>query len=367
MGTCKYCGKDAGWFSHSHKECQEKHEQGISDFESVANAYFMAHTTAAGVQQSRKLLQVDAYLSDDDVCNIADSVIRRYTASIHRPFSPSSMKLMDEFLSIIGVSYSKVNQHGAVDEFTKKLIRGFMVEYFTDKLALHVAHQRCEKVLNKFPMSQSNIEDAYLYVLNKAAINFMKDGSLSNADQHKIDDYIKYLHLPVNNLPIQYQNSELSKLGQMTVLSNLQRGIVPCSNGLNAPVMLGRGESILWTYNGVSMYQEKTVKEYGGRRSGWSFRVMKGVTYHTGGSRIKPIEHTFMDNKGTGTLYITNKHIIFQSPTAAQKVPYSKMIGVTPYSDGIEVHRDGANAKRLTFQGFDSWFLMNVISQIANL
>ena len=81
-----------------------------------------------------------------------------------------------------------------------------------------------------------------------------------------------------------------------------------------------------------------------------------------------------MDNKGTGTLYITNKHIIFQSPTSAQKVPYSKMIGVTPYSDGIEIHRDGieihrdgANAKRLTFQGFDSWFLMNVISQIANI
>jgi len=43
------------------------------------------------------------------------------------------------------------------------------------------------------------------------------------------------------------------------------------------------------------------------------------------------------------------------------------MIGVTPYSDGIEIHRDGANAKRLTFQGFDSWFLMNIISLTANM
>ena len=24
MGLCKYCGKDAGFFSHSHKECEEK-------------------------------------------------------------------------------------------------------------------------------------------------------------------------------------------------------------------------------------------------------------------------------------------------------------------------------------------------------
>lgn len=74
-----------------------------------------------------------------------------------------------------------------------------------------------------------------------------------------------------------------------------------------------------------------------------------------------------MDNKGIGTLYITNKHIMFQGATVAQKIPYTKMIGVTPYSDGIEVHRDGANAKRLTFQGFDSWFLVNVISYVVNM
>ena len=241
-----------------------------------------------------------------------------------------------------------------------------MVEYFTDHLTLPVAHQRCEKVLSKFPMVQSNIEDAYLYVLNKAATNFIKNDTISDSDQQKIDDYVNYLQLPVNSLPVKYQNSQISRLGQVSILKNLQHGVFP-SNGFTAPIMLGRGETIIWTYNGVTMYQEKTVKEYGGRRSGWSFRVMKGVTYHTGGTKIKPIEHTYMDNKGVGTLFITNKHLIFQGSMAAQKIPYSKMIGVTPYSDGIEVHRDGANVKRLTFQGFDSWFLMNVISQIANM
>ena len=366
MGTCKYCGKDAGWFSHSHKECENKHSQGLNDFSSVVNSYFTNRATAAGVQSSKNRLRVDAYLSDDDVCNIADAEIRRYTASIHRPFSPSSMKLVDDFLNAVGVSYSKINKNGAVDEFTKKLMRGFMVEYFTGQLPLPTAHQRCEKVLGKFPMVQSNIEDAYLYVLNKAASNFMKNGNISDSDQQKIDDYVNYLNLPVNNLPVQYQNSEISKLGQVSILKSLQRGVIP-SNNYPAPIMLGKGESVIWTYDGVTMYQEKTVKEYGGRRSGWSFRVMKGVTYHTGGTKIKPIEHSYMDNKGMGTLYITNKHIIFQGATAAQKIPYAKMIGVTPYSDGIEVHRDGANVKRLTFQGFDSWFLMNVISQISNM
>ena len=366
MGTCKYCGKDAGWFSQAHSECKSKHDQGIVDFKAVVSSYFTGRSTAANVQNSRNKLKVDAFLSEEDICQVADEGIRHYTASIHRPFSPASMRLMDDFLNAAGVAYSSINRNGAVDEFTKKLMRGFMVEYFTGSLTLSVAHQRCEKVLGKFPMVQSNIEDAYLYVLNKAATNFMKNDTISDDDQQKIDAYVNYLHLPVNDLPAQYQNSQISRLGQITILKNLQNGIVPSSN-VPSPIMLGRGESVIWTYNGVSMYQEKTVKEYGGRRSGWSFRVMKGITYHTGGTKIKPIEHTYMDFKGTGTLYVTNKHLIFQSPTSAQKVPYTKMIGVTPYSDGIEVHRDGANAKRLTFQGFDSWFLMSMLSYMVNL
>lgn len=366
MGTCKYCGKDAGWFSHAHSECKSKHDQGVIDFKAVVSSYFTGRCNAVNVHNSRNRLKVDAFLSEEDICQVADEEIRHYTASIHRPFSPVSMRLMDDFLNAVGVAYSSINRSGAVDEFTKKLMRGFMVEYFTGRLTLPVAHQRCEKVLGKFPMAQTKIEDAYLYVLNKAATNFMKNDTISDSDQQKIDDYVNYLQLPVNNLPVQYQNSQISRLGQISILTKLQNGIVPTSN-MPAPIMLGRGEGIIWTYNGVSMYQEKTVKEYGGRRSGWSFRVMKGVTYHTGGTKIKPIEHTYMDLKGTGTLYITNKHLIFQSPTSAQKVPYTKLIGVTPYSDGIEVHRDGANTKRLTFQGFDSWFLMNVISKIANM
>lgn len=32
MGLCKYCGEDAGIFSHVHKECEEKHihQQSVS-------------------------------------------------------------------------------------------------------------------------------------------------------------------------------------------------------------------------------------------------------------------------------------------------------------------------------------------------
>jgi hypothetical protein len=275
------------------------------------------------------------------------------------------MKLMDEFLLAVGTSYSKINKNGAVDEFTKKIMRGFMVEYFTDKLPLQTAHSRCEKALSKFPMIQANIEDAYLYVLDKAATNFLKNGFLSDAEQQKIDDYIKFLALPMNNLPAKYQNSEIGKLEQMSILKDIQRGIMPGTN-IAAPIILGKNETILWTYNGVSLYQEKITKEWVGRSGGFSFRIIKGVYYRTGGMKGHPVEHSSMELNGVGSLYITNKNLIFYSLQKSVKVPYNKIVGISPYSDGIEVHKDGANQKRMTMQGFDPWFLMNVLSLIGN-
>ena len=53
MSTCKYCGKDAGWFSKAHKECEDKHEQGVKDFEAIVSSYFTGRTTAVDVQRGK--------------------------------------------------------------------------------------------------------------------------------------------------------------------------------------------------------------------------------------------------------------------------------------------------------------------------
>ena len=364
VGTCKYCGQSAGIFSNAHKECEAKHQRGIQAFEATVSGYFSQRLPASSVASAKCQLQIDAYLSEEDICEISDKEIRAYTASINRPFSPSSMHLMDEFLTAIGVPYSELNAKGGIVEFTKKLMRGFMIEYFTDQLDLQKAQSRCEKVLSRFPMNQDDIDDAYLHVLDKAATNYMKNGSLSSSERQKIDDYIHALALPVHNLPAKYQNSEIGKIEQMSIISMIQNGSIPDS-GISAPIVLGRGEKIIWGYQNVNLYQEKVTREYVGRTGGFRFRIMKGVTYHTGGFKGHPVEKSSMEHQGIGTLFVTNRHLIFHSQTKSIKVPYAKLVGISPYSDGIEINRDGANVKRLTVQGFDPWFLLNILPYLA--
>ncbi len=367
MGNCKYCGLKAGILSKVHKECEDKHSDGLRGLEQDLRLILSNNTgDCTRLRSNLSTYRSVNFLSDDDIATVFDRVTRDYTASLRRPYSPRSMHLVDDILNTLSVPYQTVSAKGGLDEFTKKLMRGFMVDYFTDQLPLNVAQQRCGSVLKRFPMSQEQIADAYWHVLDKAATNFLSDGTLSNDEQRKITDYTQALGLPLNNIPGPYQNGDISKLSQVALIKALQNGIVPKTN-IQVPIILGKNESVLWAYSSVSCYQEKVTREWVGRNSGFSFKVCKGVYYRTGRSKGHPVERSSMELQGTGMLYVTNKNLIFWSQMRNVKIPFSKIIGFTPYSDGIEVHRDGASAKRLTLQGFDPWFIMNVISQLTNL
>ena len=189
----------------------------------------------------------------------------------------------------------------------------------------------------------------------------MKDGMMTDDEQNRLDEYMAMLGLSTSNLPAKYQDSEISRIEQSKILKQLQQGIIP-SPHIQAPILLGKSETVLWCYDGVTMWQEKIKREMVGRHSGFSFRVMKGVTYRTGGFKGHPVEHSYMDSAGIGSLYITNKHIVFHSPMRSVRIPYKKIIGLNPYQDGMGVQQDGANANRLVFQSFDCSFVLNLMS-----
>lgn len=364
MGNCRYCGQSVGLFSHSHQECENKHKVGLAELERVSNAFFNKICSQNDISGKIRETKRFNFIEDEEISAVAHKAISDFTSSISRPFAPSQLNLVRDYVIALGVPYNLINQHGAVDDFAFKLIKGFMVDYFTDNISLSQAIGRCEKVKTTLPVSRLKEEEAYYYVLNKAASNFLSDGYLSDEERDKIDNYVSALSLQINNIPAQFQGGDLEKINQSAILKNLEKGIIPPKpNGL--PILLGKSESLLWAFNGVTLYEEKITREWKGRSSGFSFRIVKGVYYRTGGIKGKPVEHSSMVPVGSGALYITNKNLIFHSFVKGLKIPYRKIIGISPYSDGVEIQRDGANAKRLAIQGFDPWFLMNLMSIIS--
>ena len=360
MAKCKYCGKSAGLFSRSHKECKEKHEQGMQGLAGLLKKYFQGTITANKVGQKIIQNRVPYYLNDDDIAQVASKEIAAYTASLRRPYSIQMLTVISGLIQNIGISYSKLNESGIMDHLSQKLMQGFLVEYFANGIPMQSILNSINAVNNVMPINAQKRNDVYMTVLNKAATNFMKNGYMTDSEEKLIISYSSQLGLSLNNLPMQFGNTDLEKVSQTLILKDLEKGILPQTNSA-VPVLLGKGESVLWVYHNTTMLQEKTEREYRGRTGGFSFRVCKGITYRTGQFKGKPVEHTYLNTVGTGSLVVTNKHVYFHCNTASIKLPYTKIVGVTPYSDGIEFHKE-TKPYRTVFQGFDSWFVMNVLS-----
>ena len=363
MADCKYCGKSAGIFSHAHKECEEKHSQGLTILEGALRSFFRNATPAAELQRVVSLVKQAHYASDSDIASSAAKCLDEWANVIHWPFHTPHLQKVNDLLACIGVSYDSINANGSLDRLCQKMLRGFMAEYFTNKKTLQRSLQISQQVMRTMPLSRQQQQHAYYEMLGQAGKNFLKDGFMSPTEQLKVDEYVSTLGLSLSNLPASLKGSPIEELGQASILTDLQQGRTPRYN-IQAPIILTRGEAALWCYNNVTMYQEKVRREYVGRTGGFSFRIMKGVTYRTGGFKGHPVETSYMENMGLGSLYVTNKNIIFMGQTRSIKVPYTKIIGINPYSDGMEVQRDGNNVKRLTFQGFDCSFILNVINLI---
>lgn len=364
MGTCKYCGLSAGFLSKAHKECEEKHKQGLAEILAVMHSYFKGNDNIQTVLNTIKNCQQLNFTKQEDIEDCSRQSISGFADALKFPVQKEHTQRIDVFLKNINCSRMALNKDGALDKLAMRLHQGVLVSHFVEHIDMAKVEKRSNLVERILPLNTSQKEEVGLKVLDKAASKFLAKGLPTDAEQQEIEAFAHYLALPINNLPVSYQGSSLEKLAQCTVLKQVQRGKLPPSMPISAPIMLSAGESVIWAHQNVKIYQEKIQKEWVGRNSGWSYRVMKGVYYRTGGSKGHAVEHSMMEHQGTGSLIFTNKNLFFYSDTKSIKLPYKKIISIVPYSDGVEIQKDGANAKRLTFQGFDSWFFMNLLNSI---
>ncbi len=360
MGTCKYCGQSAGLFSHAHKECEEKHEQGLEQLETILYQYFLGLQTVSSLRQAIVNIRKPLFLKKDDVEQCAIKVLDKYAELLRPPYNQQVLDKINDFIQGLSLDRQNLNASGCLNRLGEKILRGYLASFFVSGTPIATIKGQEQQLDRVLPVTHEQKLESYMHVLNRAAHNFLSNGLISDSEQQQIEQYAQSLSLPLYDLPAQYKGTDIEKVNQAIIIKNLQRGILPQSC-VSLPVLLGKSEAVLWVYDGVTYYQEKIEKEYRHNSGGFSFRVAKGVYYRTGSGRSKPIEHSVMNNEGIGSLIITNKNIIFYAQTKSVKIPFKKIIGVTPYSDGIEVHKDG-NAKRMVFQGFDCWFVMNILS-----
>jgi len=114
-------------------------------------------------------------------------------------------------------------------------------------------------------------------------------------------------------------------------MSAIQRGQLPKLNV--STLILSPGE-VSHFVDKSCLVTEKTLRHYQRRNSGMSFRIMKGVTYHTGGGQSHPMEQQ-VPVYTPGYLYITNKRVVFVAREKSFEKKLTSLTAVTPYSDAV--------------------------------
>jgi len=265
METCKYCGKDAGLFSHVHKECEKKHEQGIRSLEDGIRRYFKDMLKMNELTALVTKLKSENYVTEPDLAVSSAKCIDEYTEQSHWPFHSHQLDLVEDYINKIGVPYNSINVNGSLDNLSQKMVRGFLAEYFTGQKSLQRVLQICQQITSVLPLSNDKMQDTCLYMLNQAAENYMKNGLLTDDEQQRIDEYTNTLGLSISQKSTKYP--VMTQLSQAKLLRQLQQGVLPQTN-IHAPILLGKGEVVLWCYDGVTMWQDEPISGRNGRTTG---------------------------------------------------------------------------------------------------
>ncbi|MFN4162102.1 MAG: hypothetical protein ACK4FW_09030 [Stenotrophomonas sp.] len=275
MATCKYCGQAAGFLRYSHKDCDQKFNEGRSLIASQAMA---------------------ALRGDGDFERLRSKVAEVGRTSLVPPLEQQKM-IASAWIS-------------AVDQF-------------------------------------------------------LEDGLLDAEEEKKLATYKEFFLLNDADLD---KSGALTKTVKAGVLRDLVEGKIPQRVSVEGGVGLNlqKGEQIIWAFPQTEYLEDKTKRTYVGRSHGVSVRVMKGVYYRTGAFKGHPVEHTERVSHGAGLMVLTNKHIYYHGAKAF-RIPFSKIVSYEPFSNGIGVTRDAANAKMQSFVTGDGWFTYNIISNISNL
>lgn len=201
-------------------------------------------------------------------------------------------------------------------------------------------------------------------VLEEAIERSLEDKLLEEPEQERLMAWMDEAELDRNDPAVDPLRHRLFRAQMLRQLFN---GEEPNTIGLdgNLPVLLTKKEKLLYIFQGVNFYEDRTTTRYEGRSSGVSIRVAKGVYYRTGGFKGHPVQETSTTLIDTGMVVLTDMQIYFHGPKKSFRTPYNKIIGLEPYSDGVGLRKDGATAKPQIFQGLDGWFTYNIIKHFA--
>ncbi len=164
------------------------------------------------------------------------------------------------------------------------------------------------------------------------------------------------------------RNKAIDRWTMGNIIGEISEGKIPSRAAVdnlgNLGVNLLPTESFVYMFH-ANYYEDKTRTKYEGSTQGISMRLVSGLWCRVGEYKGQPIQTTERVKVDKGVFVITTKHLYFKGETKSFRVPYSKIVAFYPFSDGIGICQDKANAKLQIFQTGEIWFVYNAVNLLS--
>lgn len=150
------------------------------------------------------------------------------------------------------------------------------------------------------------------------------------------------------------EKRELALVARIAAAKSPAGALALCDHQPPSTLRFQKSEQVVWVVPDCDYLKTKKEVTFHGRSAGTSFRIAKGVSIRTGGSRGHRVENEYLDQVDIGTVVLTTKHIYFQGEDKDRfRVRLDKLVSAEPAADGFLFQRDGVRSRPEAFISYD--------------
>ena len=127
---------------------------------------------------------------------------------------------------------------------------------------------------------------------------------------------------------------------------------------IKSDINLQGNESLHFKTDITWQEQRKVITSYNYAGPTARFKIAKGVSYRLGSMSVRPQTEDVWQTIDSGTIYLTNKRLIFMGQRGNKTIPLNKILDFKPYSDGVDIQKDSGKSPFLKFSDDTELFAM---------
>ena len=332
---CRYCGRFAGLFSRSHKECGRRHSLAQRRVHDVLRRYFRGEAGIGSLKADVLAAESEGCLSEEDVCRGMDYAVRAISDSVCAPVAQGQI---DAACSFLAAFKDKVPQE-CLEYAACRFVEAYVEESVSDGSDVEKARMRIDSILDLLGISLGR----RLMVLKSAFCGcagwIMRCKWDSAEIRCRFFGLCVHLGIDVLSLPEDdSDNAQLKTLCQLIVVDGL----------------IGEdSQSVIWTYRHVEVFDADCAE------TGQGYPVLKGLAYKPGQFKGRPSETAGKEPVYAGKLEVYNDRLRLSFGEQELEVWFADVVRAVPYSDSLAV---ATSSRELLIHNVDAWFLMSLFN-----